>query len=340
MLSSSEGDTILYKASVGITTNMKFESVKWIAENADAMDVSTIWVGEDIGIGQEIFSLTASLLLHSKNTCIGTGIVPMSVHNVATLARAAVSLQAIGEGRFIFGTGIGGIQDLQKLGISLTKPVTALRHAIDTFRRLWAGESVTITDQLFQLDNYSLRISEPVDIPIFLGVRGPQMLRLVGELANGVILSGPPKYLEYAVSEINKTAEKAGRKGEDIEKVAWLPTIPTFKGGNERLAKKVVSIVVADMPQQVIDMLDANKEKITSLTEAVAKSGPDAGIPFVDQEMLDTFTISGDLEHMVDMFCDISDIGVTEVVLGPPFSGDWKGAMKDIFHEIKSRRNA
>jgi len=333
-------DVTLYKASVGITTNMKFESTKWIAENADALDVSTIWVGEDIGIGQEVFSLTASLLLHSNNARVGTGIAPMSVHNIATLARAATSLQAIGEGRFVFGTGIGGLQDLQKMGINLTKPVTALRHAIDTFRKLWAGESVTITNQLFQLDNYSLRVSEAVDIPIFLGVRGPQMLRLAGKSADGVILSGPPEYLEYAVSEIDQAAKEAGRENEDIEKVAWLPTIPTFKGGKEKLAKKVVSIVVADMPKQVIDMLNVDKEKIAKLTEAVAKSGPDAGIPFVDQEMLDTFTISGDLEHMVDMFEHIANLGVNELVLGPPFSGDWRSAVKDIFHEIVSRREA
>lgn len=317
---------------------MKFESTRWIAENSDALNVNTIWVGEDIGLGQEVFTLTASLLLHSRNTRIGTGIVPMSVHNIATLARAAASLQAIGGGRFTFGTGVGGLQDLQKLGINLTKPVTALRHAIDTFRKLWAGESVTISNQLFQLDNYNLRITSPIHIPIFLGVRGPQMLRLAGSMVDGVILSGPPEYLKYAVSEVDRAAEESNRRKEDVEKVAWLPTIPTFKGGKEKLAKKVVSIVVADMPSQVIDILDVDKEKIDQLTAAVAKSGPDAGIPFVDQDMLDTFTISGSLNHMVDMFERIASLGVTEVVLGPPFSGDWKGAMMDIFQEIKSRR--
>ncbi len=328
----------MYKASVGITTNMKFESTTWIAQNADILDVASIWIGEDIGIGQEVFSLTASTLLHSNNVRVGTGIVPMSVHNISTLARAALGLHEIARGRFVLGTGIGGLQDLHRLGINLTKPVTALREAIGALRKLWAGETVTTQNQIFELYNYTMRSTESVQIPIFLGVRGPQMLRLSGEVADGVILSGPPDYLRYAVKEIDQAARKANRAPDAVEKVAWLPTIPTFKGGKESLAKKVVAIVVADMPKQVIDMLSIDSEKIDRLRDAVAKGGAKAGIPFVDREMMDTFTISGDCEHMVDMFEKITQLGITEVVLGPPFSGDWRGAVNDIFHEIVSRR--
>jgi 5,10-methylenetetrahydromethanopterin reductase len=317
---------------------MKLESTKWIAEKADELGVASIWIGEDIGIGQEVFSLTASTLLHSSKVRVGTGIVPMSVHNISILARAALSLHEIADGRFVLGTGIGGLQDLNRLGIKLTKPVTALRQAVDSLRKLWVGGTVSVENQLFSLDNYNMRLAEEVQIPIFLGVRGPQMLRLSGEVADGVILSGPPDYLEYAVREIDSAAQKVGRTSNDIEKVAWLPTIPTFKGGKEKLAKKVVSIVVADMPTQVIDMLNIDSKKIDRLREAVAEGGPKAGIPFVDREMMDTFTISGDCKHMVDMFERLAKVGISEVVLGPPFSGDWKGAIIDIFNEIESRR--
>jgi 5,10-methylenetetrahydromethanopterin reductase len=317
---------------------MKLDSTGWIAQKADELGAKSIWIGEDIGIGQEVFSLTASTLLQSNKVRVGTGIVPMSVHNISTLVRASLSLHDIAKGRFVLGTGIGGLQDLHRLGIKLTKPVTALREAVGAFRKLWVGETVTAKNQLFHLDNYSLRSTKDVQIPIFLGVRGPQMLRLSGEVADGVILSGPPDYLKYAVKEIDQAAEKAGRAPEEIEKVAWLPTIPTFKGGKERLAKKVVAIVVADMPKPVIDMLSINSEKIDRLKDAVAKGGPKSGIPLVDNEMMDTFTISGDCNHMVDMFENIVAMGVTEVVLGPPFSGDWRGAMIDIFQEISSRK--
>ncbi len=317
---------------------MKVKATKWIAENADALGAHSIWIGEDIGIGQDVFILSASTLRMTERCRVGTAIVPVSTHNIATLARAALSLCDIGRGRFVFGTGIGGIQDLQRLGIAIKRPVTALRETVLALRNIWKGKTVSAECEVFKLNGFGLHIDAVKDIPVFLGVRGPQMLRLVGQIADGAILSGPLDYLKYATNEIDSSARIAGRDPEDIEKIAWLPTIPTFKGGKESLAKRVVAIVVADMPEKILGMLSVDEGRIHRLRDAVARKGPDAGVPFVNDEMMDMFAITGDLLHMVDMFEKVAALGITEVVLGPPFTGDWRGAVQDIFKEIRLRR--
>ncbi|MFX1331806.1 MAG: LLM class flavin-dependent oxidoreductase [Promethearchaeota archaeon] len=328
----------MYRASVGITTNMRVTATDWIAKNAEDLGIDGIWVGEDIDLGQDVYVLATAVLLNASKVRVGTGIIPVTVHKISTIARAAVTLQNTAEGRFVFGTGIGGIQDLNNMGIIVKKPVAELRKAVKTLRRLWAGESVTIESELMKLDNYSLGLKRAVEIPVFLGVRGPQMLNLVGEIADGAILSGPIDYLKDAVKRIDSSAKNSGREGSDIEKVGWLPTIPTFKGGKEHLAKRVVALVIADMPQPVLDLLDVDLERIDRLRVAVSKSGPDAGIPHINQELIDMFAISGSKEHMVDRFELLAEIGLTEVVLGPPFSGDWRDAMTEIFEEIRNRK--
>ncbi|UCE09904.1 MAG: LLM class flavin-dependent oxidoreductase [Candidatus Thorarchaeota archaeon] len=329
----------MYRASVGITTNMKAKATNWIADNASSLGIETIWIGEDIDIGQDVFVLTACVLLRAQEARVGTAIIPVTVHNISTLARAALTLQEIGQGRFVFGTGIGGIQDLQRLGITLKRPVTDLKAAVSVLRRLWIGDSVTVENELFTLQDYSLRIRKSKAIPVFLGVRGPKMLELAGLISDGVILSGPFDYLKNAVGTIDSAAMMAGRKDAEVEKVAWLPTVPTFKGVKESLAKRVVSIVVADMPEAVLDMLDVDRGRVDKIRTSVEVEGPDGGIPYVNDELLDMFSISGDRDHMVDRFEELSKIGISEVVLGPPFSGDWRGAMKDIFQEIHRRRD-
>jgi 5,10-methylenetetrahydromethanopterin reductase len=327
----------LYRASVGITTNMKISSTRWIAKNANQIGVDRIWIGEDIDIGQDVFVLTAATILQSKDVAVGTAIIPITVHKITDLARAAVSLRHLTNSNFAFGTGIGGMQDLLKRGIHIKKPVTLLEEAIDVLHRLWKGETTSVKTELFEVKDFSLSLKQPVEIPIFLGVRGPQMLKLTGRIADGVILSGPFDYLKQANETINKAAENAGRHKKEVERVVWLPTIPTFKGGNEKLAKRVVALVVADMPDPVLEMLSIEKEKLDLLKEAVKKSGVSGGIDYIDQEIMDMFSISGDKEHMVDQFEKLNKFGATEVVLGPPFSGDWRGAMEDIFEEILRR---
>ncbi|MFX1559773.1 MAG: LLM class flavin-dependent oxidoreductase [Promethearchaeota archaeon] len=327
-----------YDVSIGITTHMGVSATKWIAQNSNSLGAKSIWVGEDIALGQETFVLTAATLLQSSEVRVGTGIIPVTVHNISTLARAAFTLNEIGAGRFAYGLGIGGIQDLEKYGIKIEKPVTELRKSVQTLRMLWAGEAVDTRTENILLQGFSLNQVEPLEIPIFLGVRGPQMLKLSGQIADGVILSGPFDYLSYAIKIVNDAAEQAGRKKDDVEKVIWVPTIPTFKGIKEKVARKVVALVIADTPDPVLDMLAVDREKMNQVRETVAASSPKEGAKLIDDELLDVFSISGTKEHMVDRFEDVADIGATEVVIGPPFSGDWREALEEIFAEVESRR--
>ncbi|MFW9794810.1 MAG: LLM class flavin-dependent oxidoreductase, partial [Candidatus Thorarchaeota archaeon] len=146
----------MYSVSVGITTNMGVDATGWIAQNADALGARSIWVGEDIALGQEPFVLTANTLLQTKRTRVGTGIIPVTVHNIATLARVGLTLSELGQGRFVFGLGIGGIQDLERHGIIIRRPVTELRKTIQTLHRLWGGETIDSEGELFTLKGFGL----------------------------------------------------------------------------------------------------------------------------------------------------------------------------------------
>jgi 5,10-methylenetetrahydromethanopterin reductase len=329
-----------YEVSIGITTNMAVSATRWIAKNADQLGARSVWVGEDIALGQETFVLTAATLLQTQQVRVGTGIIPVTVHNISTLARVGVTLDEIASGRFVFGLGIGGIQDLDKLGINLKKPVTELKKSIKTLKQLWTGEAVEASGELFSIQDYDLGLTSPVSIPVFLGVRGPQMLKLAGKIADGAILSAPFDYLRFAIDTVNDEAKQAGRKEDDIEKVVWVPTVPTFKGIKERVARRVVALVIGDMPDAVLDMLDVDMDKMDLIRKTVAASGPKVGAEFVDEELLDVFSISGSKEHMVDRFEELAAIGATEIVLGPPFSGDWREALVEIFAEVDARRDS
>jgi 5,10-methylenetetrahydromethanopterin reductase len=330
----------MYRVSIGITTSMKKTATDWIGQHAESIGADGIWVGEDIGIGQEISVLVASLLESTERVRIGTGIVPVAIHNISTVARMALTLYETGRGRFILGLGLGGIQDLLRLGVQVNKPVSAIQAAVECLDHLFNAETVTANSELIHLTEYSLKIGQPVKIPIVLGVRGPQMLKLAGRIADGVILSGPTKYLKYAINVVNTAASDSGRSPENIEKVVWKPTIPTFKGGSEKLTKHVVALVVADTPKEVLGLLDIDMERADKVRERVASAGPKAAIELIDQQFIETFAISGTKEHMVDKFDQMHRIGATELVVGPPFSGNWRDAVTEIFEEVRNRRNS
>jgi 5,10-methylenetetrahydromethanopterin reductase len=331
----------MYRIGLGITTNMSLSASTWIADNAESLGADGIWVGEDIGRGHDIFALTTAMVLRARGVRVGTAIIPVTIHDITVLARAGRTLSELGEGQFVLGIGFGGMQDVHSLGIQIDKPVTALHEIIKTLRRLWAGETVTAECELFKLSDYSLALKRPISLPVFMGIRGPQMLRLAGQIADGVILSGPTAYLRYAIDVLHDQAEKGGRDFNSIERVVWVPTIPTFKGLDAVTAKKVIALVVADTPDQVIGLTDVDTQQVELIRKSVRDGGPSQGAAYVTEEIMDTFSVTGNCMHMVDQFDAMAKIGATEIVIGPPFSGDWRAAVTEILHEIAFRkRNA
>ncbi|MEM2942192.1 MAG: LLM class flavin-dependent oxidoreductase, partial [Candidatus Bathyarchaeia archaeon] len=113
------------------------------------------------------------------------------------------ALGEISPGRFRLGLGVGGLQDLASMGVQVQKPVEAMRKTVQTLRSIWGGE-FSITDKELRLESYKPQYGHPVDTPVFMGVRGPKLLSLAAETADGVILSGPREYVRESIGLVRE----------------------------------------------------------------------------------------------------------------------------------------
>jgi alkanesulfonate monooxygenase SsuD/methylene tetrahydromethanopterin reductase-like flavin-dependent oxidoreductase (luciferase family) len=100
----------------------------------------------------------------------------------------------------------------------------------------------------------------------------------------------------------------------------------------------VIALVVADTPNQVIGLTGVDKEQVELIRASVRDGGPSEGAAHVTEDIIDTFAVRGSLEQMVDQFDAIARLGASEIVVGPPFSGDWRAAVIDLVREIAVRK--
>jgi 5,10-methylenetetrahydromethanopterin reductase len=124
---------------------------------------------------------------------IGTaiGVLPVGVRTPADLAQSAAALSRLTEGRFILGIGAGSAYQpafRRTWGIEERSSLALVRAYLTTIRDLLAGESVTYT--LSGLNYHDARLPvAPAPTQLYLGIAGPEMARLGGELADGLYLS-------------------------------------------------------------------------------------------------------------------------------------------------------
>src|SRR4029453_9174992 len=85
---------------------------------------------------------------------------------------------------------------------------------------LWAlthGETVTYDSPHFKLEGARVRV-DAAPPPLYLAALGPEMVKLGGELADGLPLNAsPPEYLPKVRALVAEGAAKAGRQAGDVK---------------------------------------------------------------------------------------------------------------------------
>jgi len=316
--------------SLGLTTSCSIERIKWIADRADNLGFYGIWIGEDIGGPQEVFTASSLLLLGTRRVKVGIGVTSPLLRNITTIARAAVTISEISPSRFKLGLGVGGLQDLPSTGIHIEKPAELMRRTVNLLRTIWAGQSIPVSDERLKISDYRPQFSSPEIIPIFLGVRAPRLLTQAADIADGVILSGPKRYIEEAIKLVRGRRAASGLSNSRFSFVLWVPTVMLQDGSDLELAKKAVSIVVSDTPDAVLDMAGIPRDEVEVIKGDIVKHGLEEAAENISNKLVNQFCISGDAEGICKIFRNYIGLGVDEVVFGLPYGRDPKDAISQI----------
>src|SRR5215218_6655380 len=191
---------------------------------ADKLGYDSAWFGEDYFYQGGIATATA-VAERTEKVEIGLGILtPLARHPALTVMEVA-ALDLIADGRVILGYGAGVRYWMWQMNLDYSSPMTALREAVDISRELFRGETSNRDGRYYQMRNVKLGF-EPLraDMPMYLGVEGPKMLALSGEIADGTVLSvlASPAYVRYSWDNVRAGCATGGRDPEQHRMVAYV----------------------------------------------------------------------------------------------------------------------
>jgi probable F420-dependent oxidoreductase len=189
------------------------------AREAESLGYDSAWVAE-VG-GNDAFALGTAVATATDRLRLGTAVVPMNIRGPAMLAMAASTMHAVSGGRAICGIGVSSPQIVQDWnGQPYDRPLQRARETIAVLRSMFAGEKVVYDGEVVQVKGYRMMPAPPSPVPIYLGALNKQMLRLAGEVADGVVINMVGEsFVPSLVAEVRKGAERAGRDPNSIEVV-------------------------------------------------------------------------------------------------------------------------
>lgn len=193
-----------------------------IAREAERLGYTDAWSFEVDGV--DGFTPLAAIGAATTSMRLGIAIANVYTRGPATLASTAAGLADLAPGRFVLGIGSGSQPIVESWnGGVFTKPATRVREVAQVLRVALAGGRVVFKGQTISVDGFRLtRVPDP-PVPIYIAALRPGMLKVAGEVGDGLVLNWiSPEDVPKSVAIVREAARKAGRDPDSIEVTARL----------------------------------------------------------------------------------------------------------------------
>jgi 5,10-methylenetetrahydromethanopterin reductase len=192
-------------------------------QHAEANGFEAVWQAESRLVRDAIVPM-AAFGATTNRIKIGSGVINNWTRNAAVIAATFLTLDDLAEDRILCGIGAWWDPLAAKVGIKRDRPLLAMREVVTVVRALLRRERVTFHGEFVHVDDVELDVvhgrKTPRNVPIYIGATGPQMMKLTGEIADGVVLNYlvSPSYNVAALEQLEAGAKVAGRSLEAIDR--------------------------------------------------------------------------------------------------------------------------
>lgn len=196
--------------SMGVSPREPLANVTKLASAAEAKGFEAMWfIDFQLGM-KDVYAAMNIAALATQNLNVGSAVTNLLTRHPTVTANATVALDELTNGHAMLGLGAGW-SAVYGAGGKPSK-LSDLSAGIDEFRMLFTGEEQELYGTKIKLATATRQI------PIYLAVSQPGMLRLSGEKCDGAILMGAadPEFVEWQLKYIYEGLEKAGRDRSEL----------------------------------------------------------------------------------------------------------------------------
>ncbi len=183
-----------------------------LAQLADKANMASIWMSDHLCFRD---SLTTSMALLACTQKISVAPAPMSPYTRHPIisAMSIATLEEFAPGRVISCPGTGNAAALKEAGVESPRPLQTMREYVAILKRFFSGEPVDFHGEVFHINGAKMGFVPTTAIKLYLTAVRPRMLRLGGEIGDGVLLSAgcAPAYIHRCVDEIKQGEAGAGK---------------------------------------------------------------------------------------------------------------------------------
>lgn len=200
-----------------------------------------------------------------------------------------------------------------------------MREAVESLRYLLQGRTDGYTGRRFHVEPGFQLGYQPIpeeQVEVFIGAYGPQMLRLAGQVADGIKLGGStnPEMVAVAKERLAVGAKEIGRNVDDITISMGAVTVVDHDRNVALRKAKELGVVYIDVigDRDVTAGAQQYTAQIAGIKEAMGRGDKEGAIAHLSDDLLKLFAFVGTPEDIAKQALELYEAGATRIEFGPP----------------------
>ena len=177
-------------------------SVRRVAERAEALGFSDLWVTENTL--DHVFSFDPGVILTyaaavTARIRVGVSVSVLPLHNPSHVAHQIATLDYVSHGRAILGVGLGREHHYADFQVPMEHRVRRFREGVEIIKALWTQPKVDYRGSIYQLEGAGM-VLKPVQKPhppIWLGGDHPDAVRRAAAIGDGWMGAGASSTADF-----------------------------------------------------------------------------------------------------------------------------------------------
>ena len=301
--------------------SLSLEDTFRFAKLADENNFDSIWLPEITW--SDAFSLATAAAMSTKKVKLATGVVGIYGRSPALMAMSVAGLDELSGGRAILGLGTQARPYVELWhSAKFERPVTRMKEYVQALRKILENPfGVTyFKGKVFDIKGFVLTVKpKSPHIPIYVAAIGPQLQRVAGQVADGVL--GYFYSLRYVkeklIPNLKEGAEKSGRdlkkKNFDIA-VGFPALIDDSEDRYEKIKPLVAVFTVATGSSKSYQTILADlgfSENIEIITRKMHEGDVQGAVKHIPDEMAREVTLCGTAREVRERIQEFRNAGVT-----------------------------
>ena len=291
-----------------------------VARKAEELGYRSYWTAEVNGA--EAFSLLAAVGAAAPSLDLGTGVIALQLRTPMVVAMAGATLQALAPERdIVLGVGISSPVVTQRWHSVPygERPLARVREYLTLVRECLSGESVSFKGDFYSVSRFRLGVRLGERRPkLVVGALNPGMLRLAGELADGVLLNYlPASHVAWSVDRVREGEKAAGRDPGSCTIYAYVHAgVCERADGIEAARRDLFSYAVVDAYARNFERAGF-ADDVAAIRERHEAGDREGAVAAVSDRFVDAIDVMGDVDHVHATMRAYVDAGVDVPVLMP-----------------------